>query len=105
MLPDYQGFWNLLTAFTSQWLKDALHDPNELDALAWWLDIDAAEIVLKAPERLKPRTLPDPCPICGKQVVRRVKHGRIPIFCSLACWAVHDRERKRLRREVIHDPE
>jgi len=42
------------------------------------------------------------CRICGTTTHSAERGGTIPVFCSVVCKRQHDKERKRLLREVAY---
>ena len=58
--PDFDGTVALIIAVVRQWADEARRDPDELRALAGWLDIDPAvlrrRLSAPPPPRQKPRT-------------------------------------------------
>lgn len=89
---DFDGALTLLGAVGAQWAKDARKDPDELPALAAWLELELSELSRRLTRRaaLAPisgawRT----CPACGQVLPEHNAGGsgagRQRLYCDDRC--------------------
>lgn len=100
------GWEDLFKAVLKSWIQDAREDPNELAAVADWLEVEPAELQVRLP-MLKPAVIhAEPkapaarvCAVCGA-VIRFTSdapaaHKRR--FCSTPCLRRATNERRRIK--------